>query len=506
MSRRESHVKLPDATKAQLSRFRKLRRTGTRHLEGQFVADSPKAVQEAVDVGASIELILVTDAFQARNLELLEKVRAYGIEVARVDEATMSSCVSVKSPQGIAALVAIPDEDLEKVLGCETIAVLDEVQDPGNVGALLRSADCFGAGVLLGKGCADPYSPKVVRSSAGALFRTPFVRDLELVPVLEGLKTSGFQLVGADPEGSVEFDKFTFREKCAIVLGNEGAGVSAELDQLLEARIVVPMQRKEQSLNVAIAGSLILYAACTKARHDIDMAAVVSAISHDLRSPLTSVKGFAQTIEKRWGSLDEELKKEMVGQISAASDRLLQAIGELVDTARLEAGDLRCNPIEFDPAPIVAGVLEEVRSKFGNVDFEILVEDSLCAIYADRERFVQAIRVLIENAAKHGGGAVRVSSKSGDGWVDLDISDNGELLNPDEIAQILNGCAVGRKGGAAPSGTGLALHVVARVAALQGGKLLVTESSDGFKTFTLRLPKVGARTDVGTMDGDSSER
>lgn len=499
-------MQLPDATKAQLARIRKLRRASARHDEAEFVADSPNAVREAVDGGANVELVLVTDAYQRRNPDLLERVRAEGIEAVRVDEVTMNSAVSTKSPQGIAALVAIPVAGMEELLGCETIAVLDAVQDPGNVGALLRSADCFGASLLLGKGCADPYGPKVVRSSAGALFRTSFARDLDLVPALERLKSSGFQLVGADPEAGVAFDSFSYPDKCAVVLGNEGAGLAAEVDQLLDARVAVPMQRKGQSLNVAIAGSLILHAACSRTSRRVDMAEVVSAVNHDLRSPLTSVKGFAQTIEKRWKSLDEELKKEMVGQISSAADKLLRAIGELVDTARLETRELRCIPIDFDPVPIAAEVVEEVSSEYDDIHFEISVEDQLGAIYADRDRFAQAMRVLIENAAKHGDGAVRVSATSANGWVDFEIADNGVLLEPEEVAQILRGSFVGRRRGAAPAGTGLALHVVAGVAALEGGELLVSEASDGFEAFTLRLPAGGGERDARITDEVSSER
>lgn len=236
------------------------------------------------------------------------------------------------------------------------------------------------------------------------------------------------------------------------------------------------------------------------------MAEVVSAVNHDLRSPLTSVKGFAQTIEKRWKSLDEELKKEMVGQISSAADKLLRAIGELVDTARLETRELRCIPIDFDPVPIAAEVVEEVSSEYDDIHFEISVEDQLGAIYADRDRFAQAMRVLIENAAKHGDGAVRVSATSANGWVDFEIADNGVLLEPEEVAQILRGSFVGRRRGAAPAGTGLALHVVAGVAALEGGELLVSEASDGFEAFTLRLPAGGGERDARITDEVSSER
>lgn len=479
---------MPDATKAQLTRIRKLRRSSTRHANGEFLADSPNAVLEAIDGGASVALLLVTDAYQGRYPDLVERARLKGIETVRVDETAISSAVSTKSFQGVAAVVAIPSEDINDLLGRGTVAVLDAVQDPGNVGALLRSADCFGAGLLLGKGCADPYAPKVVRSSAGALFRTTLVSDHDLPLALELLKANGFQLVGADPDGCVDFNTFKFQEKCAIVLGNEGAGLNPEVERLLDARVAVPMQRKGQSLNVAIAGSLLLHAACHRIAPEVDMAAVVSAINHDLRSPLTSVKGFARTIEQRWDGLDDELKKEMVGQISVAADKLLRAIGELVDTARIETGEIRCVPIEFDPAPAVAGVVEEVSGEYANVEFENSMEDSQAAIYADRDRFTQAMRVLVENAAKHGEGLVRIGAKSADGWVDVEVADNGDLLEPDEIAQVLRGRIVSRKRAAAPAGTGLALHVVARVAELQGGELIVSEAGDGFETFTLRLP------------------
>lgn len=506
MDREDPQVTLPVATKAQLLRVRKLSRGRARHTQGELLADSPNAVREAIEGGAEVKLILVTDEYQARHPELLIRASAGRIETVRVDEAAMISAVSTKSPQGIAAIVAIPDQRVEGLLDCETIAVLDAVQDPGNVGALLRSADCFGSGLLLGKGCADPYSPKVVRSSAGALFRTAFARDLELAPALERLKGNGFELVGADPEAGRAFDDFDYPDRCAVVLGNESAGLAPEVERLLDARVAVPMRLGGQSLNVAIAGSLILYAACKPAKSELGMAGVVSAINHDLRSPLTSVKGFAQTIEQRWESLDEELKKEMIGQISSAADRLLGAIGELVDTARLETGELRCIPVEFDPGPVVAEVVEQVSAEYGDVEFEVSMIDSRRGIYADRDRFAQAARVLVENAAKHGDGAVRISVKSGEGWTDLDVADNGKLPEPRKIVQIFSGRAAGGRRGAPPSGTGLALHVVAGVAKLQGGELIASEASDGYETFTLRLPSGGDERTAGGTEVVSSER
>lgn len=478
--------------------MRRLRRGRSREDEGEFLVDSPNVLQEALETGAEISTILVTNGFLDSDSELVISARGLGVTVACVDEAEMSEIASTKTPQGVAAAVAIRNATVAEVAKSSVLAVLDSVQDPGNVGAILRSADCFGAGVLLGRGCADLYNPKVVRSSAGAIFHTVAARELDLPPILEQLKSDGFTLVGADADSETSFAEFDYPSKCALVLGNEAAGLSESVRGALDQSVAVPMRRRSQSLNVAIAGSMILHAACAAAPSSLDLAAVVSSVNHDLRSPLTSVKGFASTIEKRWDSLDDDLKREMVGQISAASDRLLRAVSDLVDTARLERGEVRCVPIAFDPRPVIADAAEQVGAEYRDVEMEISMEQLQFELYADRDRFIQAMRVLLENAAKHGNGQVKVSVSSGHGWIEIDVADNGGGLTAEEVELVMNGRLELRSRGSQPSGIGLALHVVAGVAELQGGELSALERSGRGSTFCLRLPAAHAEAGIGT--------
>ncbi|MBA2724667.1 MAG: RNA methyltransferase, partial [Actinobacteria bacterium] len=179
----------------------------------------------------------------------------------RVSAGVMKAITDTTTPQGIAALVEMPDTSLGALpAAASLVLVLAEVRDPGNAGTLIRSALGAGASaVIFSDGCVDPFAPKTIRSAAGALFEIPIIRA-SLGAATDVLKSEGFELLGTEAGGKA-VHALDLSGKVAFVLGNEAWGLSPEADGLLDAKVGIPMPGALESLNVAVAGSLLLFEA-----------------------------------------------------------------------------------------------------------------------------------------------------------------------------------------------------------------------------------------------------
>jgi RNA methyltransferase, TrmH family len=191
-----------------------------------------------------------------------------GLEVVWLAEEVFASAVETQSPQGVAALMVPPVWKLEDVVRDGALMLVAAgLQDPGNLGTLVRSAEAFGAaGVLTTPGTVSGWNQKAVRASAGSVFRVPVVGVT--MAELAGLRGRGVRLLAAvaaglgDGEaGPVEASTAEFRGSCAVMIGNEGAGLSAELVGMADTRVTIPCPGAVESLNAAVAGSLLLYEA-----------------------------------------------------------------------------------------------------------------------------------------------------------------------------------------------------------------------------------------------------
>jgi TrmH family RNA methyltransferase len=164
-----------------------------------------------------------------------------------------------KTPAGPVGVFSFVDVSFEKLLSaCERIVLLHGVQDPGNVGTVIRSAHAFGAGVALSRGCADLYNPKTVRATMGSIFHAPVARELDSVEFLQDARGAGFASVAAVPEGG-EIPSTLAAGKLVIAVGAEGPGLLSEVVESCEARVTIPSQAA--SLNAAIAASILLHQA-----------------------------------------------------------------------------------------------------------------------------------------------------------------------------------------------------------------------------------------------------
>jgi TrmH family RNA methyltransferase len=178
-----------------------------------------------------------------------------------VTEPVLKSLADTTTPQGVVAVVEIRAIDLhELAAGASLLLVLAGVRDPGNAGTLLRSAFAAGAdGVVFAAGAVDPLHPKTVRASAGAVFRVAVAREKGLGDVLGVLRGAGLTVVGADASAPERFDRTDFTRRTVLVVGNEAWGLPPEAKDLLDEVVGIPMPGPAESLNVGIAGSILLF-------------------------------------------------------------------------------------------------------------------------------------------------------------------------------------------------------------------------------------------------------
>lgn len=223
-----------------------------RAQSGLFLVEGEKCVGELLAFRPDIlQSLIVTDGlFQ----ETAERAAGMGRRVRRVLPHVMSAICDCETPQGVAAIASVPQGG--RIAGGFVVA-LDDVQDPSNVGAIIRTADAGGcAGVVLSAGCADAYAPKAVRASMGSLFHLPVLRA-ELPVFAASLLSRGYSVACADLSGDEEFALDA--KKTCLVIGNESRGVSAQLLALATDRIRIPMSGRAESLNAAVAAGILIY-------------------------------------------------------------------------------------------------------------------------------------------------------------------------------------------------------------------------------------------------------
>lgn len=245
---------------AEAKIVRGLKRRKMREAEGLFLAEGVRVAEELLRSGIDLRLAVVAPSLEdtSRGRALHEALRALAA-YRRVSEAELARLADTSTPQGVVLVGAIPRATLDDIeAGAGPLLVLDGVQDPGNVGTLVRAADAFGAGAVIAlPGTADPWNPKVVRAAAGSLFRVPVIQA-EREALLGWLRARRTALYVADVRGPA-IEDLALPARPALVLGNEGAGVDETLARAADGTVAVPIRGGAESLNVAMAGSILLY-------------------------------------------------------------------------------------------------------------------------------------------------------------------------------------------------------------------------------------------------------
>lgn len=242
--------------------LKKLRDKKYRDQENCYIIEGIKLIKEAILENTEIKLVVICDDCKQDNefdSELKYEIAKY--ECIYVNEKIFLSITNVVNPQGIMAVVEKKNNSDSIDFNDELILVLDDIQDPGNMGTILRTADSLNLKqIIVSKGSADVYNPKVVRSTMGAIFRINIIESDDLVKTVKEIKKHKVKIITT----SLQTDKSMYDvsyDKTAIVIGNEANGVSKEILDLADEKVKIPMLGKTESLNASVATAVILYEA-----------------------------------------------------------------------------------------------------------------------------------------------------------------------------------------------------------------------------------------------------
>lgn len=245
----------------QLNRKGKLR-----DAQDLFVAEGPKMFREA-SKGRIKKAYMSESYFEKQKGDPAFEQVEYEV----VADSVFRTMCDTQTPQGIVCLIRQYHYTLEELLQRESrlFLVLENLQDPGNLGTIMRTAEGAGAaGVILNRGSVDMYNPKVVRSTMGSIYRVPFLYAQDLREVLKSLKQAGVRSFAARLDGSKAYDRESYEKGAAFLIGNESSGLSKELADCADAYIRIPMEGRLESLNASVAASILLYEAYRQRRKE----------------------------------------------------------------------------------------------------------------------------------------------------------------------------------------------------------------------------------------------
>lgn len=234
----------------QVKKWKKLHRKKYRTETGNFLIEGYHLIEEAYESDWHIEILIVREGKEAPDW--MNKDR-----ILYVTDRVFKEITQTEAPQGIAALVKMktiePKEQGEVLL-------IDAVQDPGNLGTIIRTADAAGfSQVILGRCTVDVYNDKVIRATQGSIFHIPII-EANLLEVIPTLQSANYTVLASALEGSIAYDTVDKIDNIALVMGNEGAGIAREILDIVDVRIKIPIYGKVESLNVSIAAGILMYA------------------------------------------------------------------------------------------------------------------------------------------------------------------------------------------------------------------------------------------------------
>ncbi len=244
---------------------RKLEQRKHRVRQGRFRVEGLQLLHMALSSGARpVEVFYCQSQFTGKGAPaLLSRFRQAGTEMVAVSPHVIEALSDREVCQGIVATFALFPASLESLslTGQELVVVLDRLQDPGNVGTLIRTADAVGAAaVILIEPCVDPFDPKTVRGSMGSLFSVPLIQTEAVSDLFASLRAKRLRLVGANVRSGEAWGRDAWNGGVALILGNEARGLSQDVRSYVKSWVYLPIVGKAESLNVAVAGGVLMYA------------------------------------------------------------------------------------------------------------------------------------------------------------------------------------------------------------------------------------------------------
>jgi RNA methyltransferase, TrmH family len=473
---------ITSARNPKLAAALRLHKRSFRERDGAFLVEGAHAVAEAIDGPRGLSRLFHAEPAHP----LVGRARSNGVDLVHVSEALMARLTGTVTPQGLVGVSAFVDVGLDELPdrpGC--VAILHAVRDPGNAGTVVRSADAAGAdAVVFSSSSVDVYNAKTVRASAGSLFHLPVVRGAETADAVAALRSRGVRVLAMDARGEADLFEQDLSDPVAFVFGNEAWGLPAEVAAAADAAVRVPIAGRSESLNLAAAATICLFEWARqrgRGRHTA-LETIVAAAAHDIRSPLTAMKGLAHTLANRWPQLSEDDRTLMLRGLEFDADRLNTIVRQLVDAGRVAAGALDLFPERVE----VGRVVEQVGASLARDPDHPAVrwEGGQVRAFVDPERLRLVVEAFVESLVWWAGeGPIRVDGGlDGDGRLRLEARRSDTRLSQDEADRLFR---------PRPPGTGagskIGLFVAHGVAQAQGGTVSARIEGDGL-CFALELP------------------
>lgn len=457
----------------------RLKKRAFRERDRTFLAEGAQAVGEALRRSGGLSALFHTDP----GLPLVRVAADAGVDTHHVSPEVMLRLTSTVTPQGLVGVAPFVDVALDRLDAPACVAVLHAVRDPGNAGTALRSADAAGAdAVVFSASSVDPYNPKTVRASAGSLFHVPLVREIDTTEVAAALRERGCRVYAMAADGETDLYHLDLTEPTVFLFGNEAWGLPPQTAAVADATVRVPIPGRAESLNLAAAATVCLFEWARQRRDGrrVALETVIAAAAHDIRSPLTAMKGFGHALSTRWEQMSVEDRDLMLRGIVYDTDRLNAILRQLVDAARLTAGTLELFPERVTVGSVVETIAAALSRDPDHPGVELDGPDVEALVDPDRLRLV--LEAFVESLVWWANeGPVRVSARRVRGRLVVHAFRRGTSLSAEEAPRLFE---------PRPPGTGagskIGLWVALGVAEAQGGSAAV-EVDDGVR-FVLDIP------------------
>ncbi len=240
-----------------------VKRASERRVRGEFVIEGEKIFAETPDELIS-RIFIGESLWGSASQELRRRIQTH--ESYLVKDDIFASISDTKSPQGIMVQVRMREPG-DVLTGADAYVILEHLQDPGNLGTIIRSAEAAGFAVIMDRGTVDIYSPKVVRSTMGAIYRVPFLYTDDLAETIRTLRGRGVHVYAAHLRGERAYDREIYTGACAFLIGNESAGLTDATADLADAYIRIPMLGHVESLNASVAASVLMFETARQRRN-----------------------------------------------------------------------------------------------------------------------------------------------------------------------------------------------------------------------------------------------
>lgn len=463
----------------------KLKKRTFRERERRFLVEGSRVTMEGLAAGVVERLFHVQDE-HGRVEPVVERARDVGLEVEAVSQQVIEHLTSTITPQGMVGVARFVDVPLEEIAAePRLIPVLCAVRDPGNAGTILRSADAAGADAVVFAGdSVDPYNPKTVRASAGSVFHLPLVRGARVETAVRGLRERGMQILAADPHGDESVYDTDLGEPSAVLFGNEAWGLPADVRAHADRTIRVPIRDGAESLNLAAAASVVLFES-VRAREGVrgsgdgklaEIAALIGAAGHDIRSPLTALTGFVGTLARGWERFPEQQRREIVEGMLLDGERVNALVRLVVDAVRIMTGVPLTAAVDRSDVGEAARWVADLFARSG--DFPEVVVGGEGEVRVDADRLRALVLALAEGAMWWAAeGPIMVGIRRDGEDVVAEVTRDGGVPDEDQVREMFSDPEHGGK---------VSLYAAALIAARLGGSL-DAEGGEGIR-FRLRLP------------------